>query len=72
MPHKNAEALHRAIVRADMRVARLRIASRLRAALGRPRDHVDDQLRSAELYAKRLHDMRAMLVVSDARRRAAA
>jgi hypothetical protein len=70
MPQINAEALQRAIVRADMRVARLRIASRLRAALGRSRDRADDQLQSAERHAKRLHDMRTLLAFSGRRRRA--
>jgi hypothetical protein len=70
MPQSTAEALHRAIVRADMRVARLRIVSRLRAALDRSRDRADDQLQSAERNAKRLHDMRTLLAFGGRRRRA--
>jgi hypothetical protein len=71
MPQKNAEALQRAIVRADMRIACLQATSRLHAVIGRSRDHIDDQLRSAEQYAKRLHEMRALLAVSATRRRMA-
>jgi hypothetical protein len=69
MVQQNAEALHRAIVRADMRVVRLKVASRLRAAVNRSRDRVDDQLRHAELEAQRLHDTWTMLAVSGPRRR---
>ena len=71
--NKDAEALQRATVRADMAVARLKVAARLRAALGRRGGRVEeDRLRSAELHARRLHEARNLLAVSGLRRRTTA
>ena len=67
--NKDAEPLHPAVVRADMTVARLKVASRRRAALGQAGGRVKDRLRRAELHAKLLHDARALHAVSGLRHR---
>ena len=65
-------ALDRAIVRADLKVACLRGTLRLWAALGQSQDRAGHLLREAEGRAERLRHARAMLAVGRARRRAAA
>ena len=69
MVQRNAEALDRAIVRADLAVAWLKGTERLRAALGRSQGRAGGPLRDAEQRARRLQDLRTLLAVSrDCRR----
>ena len=69
MLQQNADALDRAIVRADLAVAWLRGTETLRAALSRSPSQIDNSLRDAELRARRLQDLRALLTVSRSPRR---
>ena len=71
MLQQNPDALDRAIVRADLAVAWLRGTERLRAALSRSPSQIDDSLRDAELRARHLQDLRALLTVSRGPRRVA-
>ena len=66
------DALDRAIVRADLKVACLRGTLRLWAALGQSQDRAGHLLREAEGRAERLRHARAMLALGQGRRRAAA
>jgi hypothetical protein len=66
------DTLDRAIARADLTVACLKGALRLRAVLGRPQDRADHLLREAERRAERLRHARALLAAARRPRRAAA
>jgi hypothetical protein len=72
MPQRIPEALDRAIVRADLKVACLRGTLRLRAALGRSQDRAGRRLREAERRAERLRHARALLFTTRRPRRMAA
>jgi hypothetical protein len=66
MPQRrNPEALDRAIARAELMVACLKGARRLRAALGRPTDHADRRLREAERRAEHLRHARVLLAAAE-------
>ena len=69
MVQQNADALGRAIVRAELAVAWMRGTEKLRATLGRSTDRACDPMRDAELRARRLQDLRALLAVSQRPRR---
>jgi hypothetical protein len=69
---RNPEALDRAIVRADLTVARLKGTLRFWAALGWAQDRADHLLREAELRAEQLRHARALLTVGRDQRRTAA
>ena len=72
MTRQNPETLDRAIARADLTVACLKGALRLRAVLGRPQDRADHLLREAERRAECLRHARALFVAARHPRRAAA
>jgi hypothetical protein len=72
MTQRNPETLDRAIARADLTVACLKGALRLRAALGRSQDRADHLLREAERRAEGLRHARALLAAARRPRRAAA
>jgi hypothetical protein len=61
---RNPDALDRAIVRADLKVACLRGTLRLWAALGRSQDRAGRLLREAERRAERLRHARVLLAAA--------
>ena len=69
MVQQNADALDRAIARAELAVVWLRGTEKLRATLGWSTERGCDPVRDAELRARRLQDLRALLAVSQGRRR---
>jgi hypothetical protein len=71
MPQQNLEALDHAIARADLTVACLKSALRLRAVLGRFPDRADQLVQEAERRAEHLRHARMLLTVSRDRRVAA-